>query len=83
MPNFDWEILCPNYRCNFSGRISKYMKYGGRIIDLSIALVSTSKPNICLARGCFAEIHSSNSTCPAHDTSGMFGGFGIGYGRRS
>ena len=83
MPDLHWNIVCTNYKCNYVGPISRIMKYRGKEIDLSIALVSAVGGNICAARGCHTEIHSSQDRCALHDTSGIFGGFGIGYGRRS
>ena len=82
-PDLKWEIVCPNYRCGYSGKAPKTINIAGKEIDLSIALVSEVGGNICAARGCHTEIHSSQARCAAHDISGIWGGFGIGYGRRS
>ena len=83
MPDLSWTIHCPNYKCGYKGPVAKKMNIGGKEVDLSIALVSEVGGNICAARGCHTEIHSSQARCALHDTSGIFGGFGIGYGRRS
>ena len=83
MPDLSWTIHCSNYLCGYKGPVPKTINIRGKEVDLSIALVSEVRGNICAARGCHTEIHSSQARCALHDTSGLFGGFGIGYGKRS